>query len=52
MTTGALPSTSLLALYKITDTTPIDIEIREEAASGALSIIANGEWIDPLTAHN
>ena len=52
MTTGALPSTSLLALDKITDTTPIDINVREEAASGALSIMANGEWIDPLTAHN
>ena len=52
MTTGALPSTSLLALDKITDTTPIDIKIREEAARGALSIMANGEWIDPLTAHN
>ena len=52
MTTGALPLTSLLALDKITDTTPIDIKIREEAASGAPSIIANGEWIDPLTAHN
>ena len=52
MTTGALPSTSLLALDKITDTTPIDIKVREKAASGALSIMANGEWIDPLTAHN
>ena len=52
MTTGALPSTSLLALDMITDTTPIDIKVREEAASGALSIMANGEWIDPLTAHN
>ena len=52
MTTGALPSTSLLALDKITDTTSIDIKIGEEAASGALSIMANGEWIDPLTAHN
>ena len=52
MTTGALPSTSLLALDKITDTTPIDIKVREEAANGALSIMANGEWIDPLTAHN
>ena len=52
MTTGALPSTSLLALDKITDSTPIDIKVREEAASGALSIMANAEWIDPLTAHN
>ena len=52
MTTGALPSTSLLALDKITDTTPIDIKVREDAASGALSIMANGEWIDPLTTHN
>ena len=52
MTTGAIPSTSLLALDKITDTTPIDIKVREEAVSGALSIMANGEWIDPLTAHN
>ena len=52
MTTGALPPTSLLALDKITDTTPIDKKVREEAASGALSIMANGEWIDPLTAHN
>ena len=52
MTTGALSSTSLLALDKITDTTAIDIKVRKEAASGALSIMANGEWIDPLTAHN
>ena len=46
----------LFAMEKVapvaTDTTPIDIKVREEAASGALSIMANGEWIDPLTAHN
>ena len=52
MTSGALPSSSFLAFDKITDTTPIDIKVREEAASGALSFMVNGEWIDPLTAHN
>ena len=52
MTTGALASTSLMVLDKITDTTTIDIRIKEEAASGALSIMAKVEWIDLLTAHN
>ena len=32
MTTGALPSNALATLDKITDTTPIDVKCREEAA--------------------
>ena len=34
MTTGALPSTSLVTLDKITDTTPVDVKIRGEAIRG------------------
>lgn len=34
MTAGALPSTSLVALDKILNITPIDIHIKEEAAKG------------------
>ena len=44
MTTGALPSTPLVALDKILNTTPIDIFIKEEAAKGAARLKAYGSW--------
>jgi hypothetical protein len=47
--TGALPSSPGIALDTITDTTPIDLMIEEEAAKGALRLQANNHWIkEPL----
>ena len=40
MTTGALPSTALASLDEITDTTPIDIKIREEVTKGVIKLMS------------
>jgi ribonuclease HI len=44
--TGALPSTSGAALNIIAGTIPIDLMIEEEAAKGALRLMANNHWIN------
>jgi len=44
MTTGGHPSTSLVSLDKITNTIPIDLFLREQAANCAARLKAQGNW--------
>ena len=44
MTTGGLPSTSLVSLDKILNTLPIEIFLREQAANCAARLKAQGNW--------
>ena len=46
LVTGALPSSSGVALDTITGTIPIDLLIEEEAAKGALRLQTNNHWIN------